>query len=175
MRKQIFSTKYGGFTLIESLVAITVFLVVVTMVSSIYISFIRQERRLYAFLRTENNIRFALDYIGRDIRMAKEYSFTENISSDGSSTLSFKDYKGQDTVYSLRENNIYADRAGNSVPLLDETIEIKFLRFYITEGEKGESQPTVIIAFEATDKNTDFNYSLQTAVTPRNLNFETLP
>ncbi|HPR91181.1 MAG TPA: prepilin-type N-terminal cleavage/methylation domain-containing protein, partial [Candidatus Paceibacterota bacterium] len=71
MPKKLFSQK-SGFTLVESLVSITVFLVVVTMISSIYVSFIKQERKLYSFLKTENNIRFALDYIGRDIRMAHD-------------------------------------------------------------------------------------------------------
>jgi prepilin-type N-terminal cleavage/methylation domain-containing protein len=177
MTKNIHFKKQKGFTLVESLVAITVFLIVVTITGSIYISFVRQERRLYAFLRTENNIRFALDYIGRDIRMAKSYDFTENITEGGAISLDFIDYMGKDTTYTLDNKNISVSHNGELLllPLLDDTIEVKFLRFYITDGAMGVSQPTVIIALEATDKNTGFDYSLETAITPRNLNFDITP
>jgi prepilin-type N-terminal cleavage/methylation domain-containing protein len=168
--------KKGGFTLVESLVAITVFLVVVTIAGGIYIGLVRQERRLYAFLKTENSIRFALDYMGRDIRMARSYDEFEdqNVFPYGGTSLTFVDYNRQDTTYEFREKGIFISRGagGNSLSLLSDTIEVNYLKFYITENSPGNKQPAVTIALEATDKNTGFKYSLETAVTPRNLNFD---
>ena len=168
--------KKGGFTLVESLVAITVFLVVVTIAGGIYIGLVRQERRLYAFLKTENSIRFALDYMGRDIRMARSYDEFEdqNVFPYGGTSLTFVDYNRQDTTYEFREKGIFISRGagGNSLSLLSDTIEVNYLKFYITENSPGNKQPSVTIALEATDKNTGFKYSLETAVTPRNLNFD---
>ncbi|MCX6737509.1 MAG: prepilin-type N-terminal cleavage/methylation domain-containing protein [Candidatus Parcubacteria bacterium] len=168
--------KKGGFTLVESLVAITVFLVVVTIAGGIYIGLVRQERRLYAFLKTENSIRFALDYMGRDIRMARSYDEFEdqNVFPYGGTSLTFVDYNRQDTTYEFREKGIFISRGagGNSLSLLSDTIEVNYLKFYITNNTPGDKQPSVTISLEATDKNTGFKYSLETAVTPRNLNFE---
>ncbi|HPS28448.1 MAG TPA: prepilin-type N-terminal cleavage/methylation domain-containing protein [Candidatus Paceibacterota bacterium] len=166
-----------GFTLVESLVAITVFLVVVTMVSSIYVSFVRQERKLYSFLKTENNIRFALDYMGRDIRMAHDYDFTvQDAFPYGGNSLMFHDYKNQQVTYKLdsqsdsKNKSIQVVRNGYSLPLLDPSISVDYLKFYIGYGAGG-AQPTVIITLKATDTKTGTDYSLETAVTPRNLNF----
>ncbi len=176
MIKRILFKKEKGFTLVESLVAITVFLAVVTITGGIYIGLVRQERRLYAFLKTENSIRFALDYMGRDIRMAKSYDEFEgtNTFPNGGTSLSFVDYNGQSTSYEFREKGIFISRGagGNSLSLLADTIEVNYLKFYITNNTPGDKQPAVTIALEATDKNTGFKYSLETAVTPRNLNFE---
>ena len=171
-----------GFTLVESLVAITVFLVVVTSVSSIYVSFVRQERKLYDFLKTENNIRFALDYMGRDIRMAKSYDFQNNFTMTGAAEsakeLTFDDYTSTDTVrheveyrYDDHLHQITVSRDhGTPLSILDPGITVNYARFYISDGVKGTNQPTVIIVLDATDKNGN-HYNLQTAVTPRNLNF----
>lgn len=176
---KILSKKKSGFTLVESLVAITVFLVVVTAVSSIYISFVRQERRLYDFLKTENNIRFALDYIGRDIRMAHDFGFDNNFQEQDPAReeLTFDDYTSTESLkhsvtysYDKANHNITVSRDnGTPLFLLDPSIKVSYLQFYTTNGTKGSYQPTVIIVLEAIDKN-DNKYSLETAITPRNLN-----
>jgi len=177
MPKKLFSQK-SGFTLVESLVSITVFLVVVTMISSIYVSFIKQERKLYSFLKTENNIRFALDYIGRDIRMAHDYDFTGQDSfPNGGYRLEFMDYKQRSVTYQWggqgdgQNKSIQVVRDGASLSLLDPSINVDYLKFYVTRATAGEAQPTVIITLKATDSNTGTDYNLETAVTPRNLNF----
>ncbi|MFZ2414742.1 MAG: prepilin-type N-terminal cleavage/methylation domain-containing protein [Minisyncoccia bacterium] len=173
-----------GFTLVESLVAITIFLVVVTMVGSIYISFVRQERRLYEFLKTENNIRFALEYIGRDIRMAHDFNFENNFSvfdtDSGTETLTFNDYTSKNgeshpVTYTFLNKNIQVTRYNSvsAIDLLEENVEVNSFKFYITEGRQlvpPNKQPTVIIVLEAVDQYGN-EYNLETAVTPRNLNF----
>ena len=172
------SKSKSGFTLVESLVAITVFLVVVTMVGSIYISFVHQERRLYEFLKTENNIRFALDYMGRDIRMAKSYPLFKNTFNNSTSFeregISFFDYQGLQIEYVLASNpegnkSLKVTRNGEELWLLDKMVNIDYLQFYITDSVKGVNQPTVLITLKATDRYGN-KYDLETAVTPRNLN-----
>jgi len=119
-----------------------------------------------------------LDYIGRDIRMAKSYDFQNNFATNGASELTFDDYTSTDSVkhevtyrYDEYLSQITVSR-DNSTPLsiLDPSITVNYARFYITDGIKGKNQPTVIIVLDATDKNKN-HYNLQTAVTPRNLNF----
>lgn len=174
MAKRRFQYK-TGFTLVESLVTITVFLVVVTSVSSIYISFVRQERKLYTYLKTENNIRFALDYMGRDIRMAHSFNFGNNFLE--TTTITFNDYTSTDLIphpvtYSLDNGQIKVlryDSGSVPVSLLDPSVKVTSFKFYITNGTKGVYQPTIIIILGATDSYGN-TYSLETAVTPRNLN-----
>lgn len=173
------SKSKSGFTLVESLVSITVFLVVVTMVSSIYISFVRQERRLYEFLKTENNIRFALEYIGRDIRMAHDFNFENNFSVSGTETLTFNDYTSiggapHPVTYTFNNKNIQVTRydSGSAIDLLEENVKVNSFKFYITDGKQSappNKQPTIIIVLEAKDQYGN-EYNLETAVTPRNLN-----
>ena len=91
--------------------------------------------------------------------------------------MEFMDYKQRSVTYQWggqgdgQNKSIQVVRDGASLSLLDPSINVDYLKFYVTRATAGEAQPTVIITLKATDSNTGTDYNLETAVTPRNLNF----
>lgn len=74
-----------GMTLIEILVYIALVSVIVTVLSSAYVSFVRANARVEAVAITNNNLRFVADSITRDVASADVVLFPEGAAS---STLS---------------------------------------------------------------------------------------
>lgn len=62
----------GGFTLTEMLVAISVFVVVLGIVSALFADIIKSQKRALANQELLNQTSYVLEYIGRAIRMAKK-------------------------------------------------------------------------------------------------------
>lgn len=62
--------KQNGFTLVELLVAITVFVVVITSATAIYIAVIRSQQKTNAQRQTSQDARYAIETITREVRMA---------------------------------------------------------------------------------------------------------
>ena len=64
--------KNGGFTLVEMLVAIFVFITVLGASSAIFVDVIRNQKRVLANQELLNQTSYVLEYMGRAIRMAKK-------------------------------------------------------------------------------------------------------
>lgn len=62
----------GGFTLVEMLVAIFVFIIVLGASSAIFVDIIRNQKRALANQELLNQTSYVLEYMGRAIRMAKK-------------------------------------------------------------------------------------------------------
>ncbi len=165
----------GGFTLIEVLVAMTLFVATLVLLSQIYVSAMRSERVAYALLQNEESVRYALDTMSKTIRMGKGTSF--NISDDKKS-LDFDYYyvdpTGNNTgwqhiTYTFENNTITRDFLGAAnLSLLPESVKITSGTFGLTPL-KSDQQAEVTISFTAISKVGDREYPFQirTAVTPR--------
>lgn len=80
MLKTINTKKSSGFTLIEMLVAMAVFMIVMTVAVGSLISIIDANRKAQAIKNVVNNINFALESISKDMRVGTKYScYTEGI------------------------------------------------------------------------------------------------
>lgn len=62
----------AGFTIIELMVSMVIFLLVVGVVSTIFISFIKQQRQVLANTQLLNQISYAQEYMSKALRMAKK-------------------------------------------------------------------------------------------------------
>ncbi len=62
----------GGFTLIEMLMAMLIFISVIGAITGIFISGIRQQRNLLFFQSILDEASYDLEYIGRTLRLAKK-------------------------------------------------------------------------------------------------------
>lgn len=60
-----------GFTLVEILVAVTIFVIAITVVSSLFIQAIRGQRRNLAYQELLDQTSYVMEYMSRSIRMAK--------------------------------------------------------------------------------------------------------
>jgi len=65
---------YQGFTLVELLVAITIFVVVMAIASNLFIGALRAQKSVVDLIAVNDNISLALERIGREIRVGNSFS-----------------------------------------------------------------------------------------------------
>ncbi len=171
-----FKSKSKGFTLVEVLVSVSLFVMVMIALSQVYISVIRSERIAYALLNSENNIRNILESMARSFRLGKDFELTGN----GRQICFeyFLDGEWQRICYRFNQpgstlQKFYKD--GPYVSILDPQLKVSHLQFYI-KGGTSDSQASIIVVMEIFTevKNQEYFFNLQTAVTPRYLGVEIL-
>lgn len=187
--------KKNGFTLVEMLVSIAVFMVVVTTAVGALYSIIDANRKAQAIKNVINNVSFALESISRDMRMGKEYFCADpdtgievSCESTGNAGVKYtSDILGKDVWYSFKTENL-GTGGGNiqrgyknlptdpvvweSLTAPESTVKIKNMVFYIInkDGNGNDAQPRVIITVEGesgTKESIKTNFSLQTTISQR--------
>ncbi len=154
-----------GFTLIETLVATSIFIITMVIISQIYVSAMRAERITYALLQNEESVRYALDTMSKTIRMGKDFT-------GGDNELDFQYfYKGEwkDLTYSFTDNTIKRDFMDSGLlPLLPPEVKIENGKFDF-ESQTSDSQAFVTISFKviSTVGGREYGFDIETAVTPR--------
>ena len=166
-------TRYKrGFTLVEVLVAVGIFLLTILAISQIFITVIRSEKLAYALLNTENNIRNNLELIAKTVRMGKNF---QPLPSDKGELCFdyYLDNQWQRLCYKFDISSQVLSRSlngGDYEPLLDPQVKIISGHFYQL-GEGSTSQLSFIIQLEAqiTVRGIVYPFHVETAVTSRYL------
>lgn len=159
-----------GFTLVEVLVAVGIFLMIIIVISQIFVAVLHSEQVAYALLNSENYIRDNLELMARSIRMGKDFELLDKDEKGNAKGISFDYYSGYEwerIIYRFKENNLEK----NNLPLFDPSvIEIENIRFNL-KGTGTNQQKIVIINLETVTKvkKTDYKFYIQTAITPRAL------
>ncbi|MFY9457702.1 MAG: prepilin-type N-terminal cleavage/methylation domain-containing protein [Candidatus Spechtbacterales bacterium] len=171
-----------GFTLIEILVAATIFAVAVGAISSLFVMSLRGQRNILAQQNLLDNTRFASEQMSRQIRMAQRDevgSCTGDVGSTygiGGTRLAFIDYRGNCLTYELSGSKLRTrpNTEQAFVDLTSDDIRIQRLDFGVrgrlsSDGE----QPRVTISIEAEAAGQSRESSpaviLQTTVSARNI------
>jgi prepilin-type N-terminal cleavage/methylation domain-containing protein len=171
-RYKIQDTRYKrGFTLIEVLVSVGLFLMTILAISQIFITVIRSEKVAYALLNSENNIRNNLEMMAKTIRMGKNF----NLSSDNQELCFdyYLDNRWQSLCYKFDDSSQTVLRSldgSDYAPLLDPQIKLISGQFYQI-GDGSNSQLSFLIQLETQVKVRRVNYPfhIETAVTSRYL------
>lgn len=170
MKKNFFIiNSQRAFTIPEILIAIGIFLVVITTSSSIFLLALRTQKQLITFLNLTENLSYALEVMARDIRMGDKFS----VDPQGQ-ILTLFNYKNQWVTYRL--NNGVLERAiegGNPEPLTSPYLKISHLKFLIS-GEQiydeRQTRITITLEGETAIRKTPIKFNLQTTLSPRVLN-----
>jgi type II secretory pathway component PulJ len=75
--KERLNKKRNAFTLIEALMAVTMFMAITTILVNIYVATIRSERIAYTILRDSDVTQNVLESIARAIRMGSDFELTD--------------------------------------------------------------------------------------------------
>ncbi len=159
--KTFFKNKESGFTIIELLVAMSIFMILITIATGAFIQALRSERRLVALMSVSNNVGLTLEQMTREIRTG--YNF-----SPGGGSLSFNSAAGP-ISYSLVSGKVL--RNGQSVTA--DNVSVTGLNFIVAqEGQAtgnycGPWRVTIMIKVDAFPVVTNAAIALQTTASSR--------
>ncbi|MDP1689242.1 MAG: prepilin-type N-terminal cleavage/methylation domain-containing protein [bacterium] len=104
---QIPNSSRSGFTLVELLVSFTLFTVIMSIVTSIFITSRRTERNIAALILVNDNTYMAIEQMARDIRDGRNFDFTDPFSEGCSGNcFGFTNRNGEKVIYDLSNNSI---------------------------------------------------------------------
>ncbi len=144
--------KNSGFTLIEVLVAMSIFMIVISITVGIFVNGSGSQKKILEFNATQREAGYLMETISRELRMATAIDVSQEDNKD--SSIEFTNYNG-DTVEYCRSNDVggctdndsgdYFSRndsgAGNGAVINSPDIKIEHLRFYATDDFDGSEPP----------------------------------
>ncbi len=167
----------GGFTLIEIMVALTVFMAVMTIALSAFLNIMDIQKKTEAFRKVNDNLNFAMEAMMREIREGKGYSVI--FGGDGLS-FTVKDENGDyvTITYSsiITANEGYLQRkkgTDDALRMTSDGIKITRLSFSVKGNVAGDNQQplaTISIGGESGEKaKLKSSLNLQATVSQRKL------
>lgn len=161
-----------GFTLIELIVAVFIFSVLVTIAGGSFVSALNLQRRALKIKKVEENGRFILELISRELRVANPINTANNNCPVlGGSYINFQHPVNGGIEYYIVNNQF--NRAVNGVQSIisNPDVEVTRLIFCISGNSTGDNmQPRVniILGLKAGGTETDtVTLDLQTTVSQR--------
>lgn len=167
--------KRKGFTLIEIMVAVSIFSIVMVMSMGALLAILGANRKAQTMKSVMNNLNFSLETMTRDLRFASEYQLLGD-------TITAKSNRGGNETgviisYSLGSNgdasSIQRTIDGISLPITAPEIKIEDLNFIVTGEDEGDGlQPKILITikgYAGERKDVKSSFNLQTTVSQRSL------
>jgi prepilin-type N-terminal cleavage/methylation domain-containing protein len=173
-----------GFTLIELLVVIAIFSIAIGSITGIFISGLSSQRRILAEQEILNQISYAIEYMGRAIRMAKKDDISisgqtknclsgnkVNYETPTESEIKFRNYLNQCQRFYLSSNQIFEEKEGTVLALTSPKIKVNTLKFKIFgESQDDTYQPRVTIFMEIESKGKKLQF--QTTISQRDIDVQ---
>ncbi len=142
-----------GFTLIELMTSITIFIVVMTISIGSILSIFDANRKSRSLKAVMNNLNLAVETMSKEMRFGRNYScglgysVTPQNCPLGGDSLSFLSSDNEQITYEWNGDGIEKQvGSGNSVPVTAPEVVIDDLTFYaLGSGEGNGLQPKVVI------------------------------
>ena|SRR3989344_3193131 len=162
-----FLKPHRGFTMIELLVAMGVFITIVGVSIGIFVRSLRTQRNIINLMAINNNASLAIEQMAREIRTGQSFS------SVGPSILKFTNYQGKDTTYRWNAETEFLERGEGEIfkTITASEVKIKRLQFILSGEEAGDNVPTRITVVLGVGSNqrdlTGILNNIQTTISPR--------
>lgn len=175
--------KNKGFTLVEMLVAVTVFILIVTAASGIFVSSLKAQRKSLASQQLLDQTSYIAEYMSRAIRMAKKDVAGECITAKlnyektrSGKGLKFKNYQDicQEFFWDTATNQLKEIKGGQENFLTSHSLQILALNIKLAgESQNDDAQPRVTIFLDIKGKGEKPEMQpeirIQTTISQRNL------
>ncbi|MEX0652402.1 MAG: type II secretion system protein [Candidatus Paceibacterota bacterium] len=179
-----------GFTLIEIMVAVSLFAVVMTISVGSLLSLIDANRKAQALNSVINNLNFALENMSRNIRVGNTFHCTDTTTvpanidipqdcANGGVLFAFESNSGDisdstdQVVYRFINSRIEKSINGGAtfIPITASEVTINDMRFYTVGSARGDAlQPRVVMTITGTagvNAKASTDFSLQTTISQR--------
>lgn len=156
---RILSASSYGFTIIELMVAMGLFVIVVGIASGTFVNSLRTQRNIVGFMAANDNASLTLEQISREIRTGSAFL-------SAGSALNFTNYEHEQTHYALADGRILR----NGTPLTAENVSVKYLSFILRGGAVGDGESTrvtIMMGVSSRGRLESFITRLQTTVSAR--------
>ena len=189
-KSQSFKTSSdAGFTLIEMMVAVSIFAVVMTVSAGSLLTIIDANNKSQSLKSVMNNLNFALENMSRNIRVGTLYNIESGINSPGCTGGTHMEFTprggGDSIIYKLEQHDLYPndlakfqieksiDGGSSFLTISSPEIVIEHLCFY-GEGldPSDQIQPRVLITsrgYAGQKEKIRTSFNLQTTVSQRQL------
>ncbi|MEK7537241.1 MAG: prepilin-type N-terminal cleavage/methylation domain-containing protein [Patescibacteria group bacterium] len=136
-----------GFTLVELIVAVFIFSVLMVIAVGSFVSALSLQRRALNIKKVEENSRFILELMAREIRVANPINTTDNgCPGSGTSILTFQHPVNGLIEYSLSGNQVHRKVDGADSIISNPDIEVSRLTFCVSgNAVSDDRQPRVTI------------------------------
>lgn len=176
--------KKKGFTLIEIMTSLTIFMIVITISLGSILGIFDANRKSDSLRTVMDNLNLSVESMSREIRFGKDYHCGETgtLSSPqncpgGDSYIGFLSSEDTRIIYRLNNSTIEKSVDGGStfIPVTAPEITIESLSFYVLgTGALAQNtlQPRVLITikgYAGAKSNTRTEFALQTLVSQRTL------
>lgn len=123
-----------GFTLAELLVAMSVFIIVVTVAVGAFIQTLKSERHLVTLVSVANEVNSAIEQMAREMRTG--YLFATS-TVNGQGALTFYNFAGNLTTYDVSAGGVLLD---NDKPITSANVVVAYLNFIVAQAGQGGVQ-----------------------------------
>lgn len=159
------SNKKKGFTLLELLIAIAIFIIVISVIVSLFVSALKGQRRAIASQNVQDNARYLLSFIAKEVRMS-------DLQAADPYSISITRPDGESVDYIFNNSNETIERfdsvGGGPVNSENVTVTGRFNVLGLGDLDLYQPRVTIIMKVETTDPD-DAEVSVQTTLSPRNL------
>jgi len=151
----------NGFTVVEMLVATTLFVVVISIATGVFVRSLRAQRILTALLAANSNASTAIELLAREVRTGINFC-TDTPCESGSepnefATLTFTNARGEAVLYRKEIRALPSGATINSLiksidggaaqPLTADTVDVTHLSFYLLGNALGDNRiPRITIS-----------------------------
>jgi prepilin-type N-terminal cleavage/methylation domain-containing protein len=181
----------SGFTLMEMLVAISLFVVVILAATQIFRMTIEGQRSALASQNIQENVRYFFEVMSKEVRMAQKnksncsslldsnptptYKVFNTAEVNGKEALYFENQYGECVVYYVNSDDVLMiNRAGDEAAAMPSSLIINDLEFEVEDDEMGEThslQPKISLVMDvssdAAKHSSRKQIKLQTTISSR--------
>lgn len=166
-----------GFTLVELIVAMSVFVVVISLTSGIFVRALRAQRQVNQLMMVNSDASLVLEKLAREARLGFNFNVTNDLGGCSSGTFDSLGFQrarnGSITSVIYRWNSsletIERSEGGASfVPLNSPNVLVK--RFCFLETQEQDTDPwriTFVLSETSTQEGIDYSFNLQSTISAR--------
>lgn len=169
--------KQQGFTLLELLIAISLFSVVIIGAIGLFISLIKNQQALLDRAYVLNTLSYSTEYMSKAMRMAQKDTTAscigsmENFILVDNSHIKFKNYNNECQEFYLENQALKVKKSGIAQNLTPSSVIVEALNFVLTgEDQYDALQPKVSFILKAKVVNSSApSFLIQTTISQRML------
>lgn len=170
-----YPSRRSGFTVVELLVALSLFSIVTAVATGAFIRALRTQRQLVAFAAANSNVSLVLEQMAREIRVGSDFQ------SPNMSELHLTNARGEHVTYEFEEGElggriertVEGTSGQGTQQLTAENVNIRYLEFRLSTADPEDGYPArVVIAIAVSPLEQGLGTSvvrIQTTVSARSL------